>query len=353
MGFTWLWPNRDTALSPDEATELAARVAELTRAGLPLGPGLRAMAEELPERRFAGVLTDIANRLDAGVDLIAAIDSLGAQFPDHLRGLMSAGVRSGRLVDVLDQYDDLQRSQSELRRRVWMTLGYPFVLLLFVTLLSVLASEFLVDSFAKIFRDFGTALPAMTLFVIYGTRPIMWFLVVLCTVAVIGPMILRFTPKAGWLWSLLYRVPTIGPLFRWSHLSRFSRLMGILLMQNVPMPDALRNAASGVGNPRLARGCRSVADDTEKGRPLDESLAAWPQFPTTLVAMVQWGLRTTALPDAFHAAAEMYEGRVRLQGTLLEALLLPIMCLTILIFIGFFVIAMFMPLICLITKLSG
>ena len=44
---------------------------------------------------------------------------------------MLAGVRSGRLAEVLEEYVDLQHSQSELRRRVWMALAYPFILLLF------------------------------------------------------------------------------------------------------------------------------------------------------------------------------------------------------------------------------
>ena len=43
--------------------------------------------------------------------------------------------------------------------------------------------------------------------------------------------------------------------------------------------------------------------------------------------MIRWGQQAPALPDAFRAAAEMFEGRVRSQGTLLETMLLPIMFL--------------------------
>jgi len=69
--------------------------------------------------------------------------------------------------------------------------------------------------------------------------------------------------------------------------------------------------------------------------------------------MIQWGQRTPALADAFRAATEMFEGRLRSQSTLLETLLLPIMFLAILASMGFFTIAMFLPLISLITRLSG
>jgi type II secretory pathway component PulF len=85
---------------------------------------------------------------------------------------------------------------------------------------------------------------------------------------------------------------------------------------------------------------------------LYESIAAHRQFPASLVPVVEWGQRAPALAEAFRAAAEMFEGRVRSQGTLLESLLLPVMLLAIIAFVGAFVIAMFLPLISLIQKLS-
>ena len=142
----------------------------------------------------------------------------------------------------------------------------------------------------------------------------------------------------------------IGPLLRWSHLAQFSRLMGLLLEQRVPLPDALRLTADGLRDPDLAYGCRRVADEVDGGRVLYESMAGRPQFPASLIPMVEWGQRAPALADAFCAAAEMFEGRVRSQGSFLEALLLPIMFLLIVCFVGAFVVAMLLPLIPLIVQ---
>ena len=284
---------------------------------------------------------------------VAALESQGRMLPTHLRGLMLAGMRSGRLAEVLEEFVELSRSQLELRRRVWLTLAYPFVLLLFVTVLAAFASVYIVDAFAKIFRDFNTTLPGMTVMVLNGSRPMMWFFVGLVGLSVLGPLLLWMAPGVGWVWPVLYRVPMVGPLLRWSHLAQFSRLMGMLLEQQVALPDALRLTAAGSRDANLARGCRRVADDVEQGRVLYESMAARRQFPASLIPVIRWGQQAPALPDAFRAAAEMFEGRVRSQGTLLETMLLPIMFLAILIFVGFFVIAMFLPLISLITRLSG
>jgi len=332
--------------------EFAARVAELTKAGLPLGAGLRALADELPAGRLPHVLHRMADRLDAGDDLMAVLESHGATLPGHLRGLMLAGVRSGRLAEVLEQFVDLQQSQLELRRRVTMALAYPFFLLLVIAGLGTFTAGYVVPSFTKIFQDFGTTLPALTLMIIHGSRPAMWLLLGLVGLSAAVWLLFWLSPVPYWVWPMLHRLPMVGPLLRWRHLAQFARLMALLLEQKVAIADALHITAAGLRDARLARACRDAAHDIQQGRPLDQCLAVRRPFPASLIPMIQWGQRAPALSDAFRAAAEMFEGRVRTHGTLLEAMLLPVVLVAVLIYVGLFVVAMFLPLISLIQKLS-
>jgi type II secretory pathway component PulF len=384
------WPGFDSLerLSAEETAELAARIAELTKAGLPLGEGLRALAGDIPRRRLRRALGTLADRLDAGMDLAEALDAqkgcaphctphapregtdgstphapreeasvtrsvTSTIVPLHLRGLVLAGLRSGRLAEVLEEYVDLQRSQADMRRRVALSLIYPFVLLAMLTMLAVVVRVYLIEQFARLYGDFGTKLPPLTTYFIRSSWSTTWGLVFLTGAFVAIPILLAAAPGARWLWPLLRRVPMIGPLLRWSHLAQFSRLMGLLLEQQVPLPDALRLTSDGLRDPDLAYGCRRVADDVDGGRVLYESMAAQRQFPPSLIPVVEWGQRAPALADAFRAAAEMFEGRLRSQGSLLEAILLPIMFMFIICFVGALVVALFLPLISLVTRLSG
>ncbi len=335
--------------------ELASRVAELTRAGLPLGPGLRALAAELTGRRLRRVLRQMADRLDAGVDLAAAIDGQGRRLPPSLRGLVLAGVQSGRLAEILEEYVELERRQLEIGRRVWLTLAYPLFLLAFM---SVLAADYARPSvwakYVQIFTDFGTGVPTITWLMMKGAGvpvTILFFLAFALLAAV--PLMLRMGSRTRLVWPLLRRIPLLGPLVRWSHLAQFSRLMYLLLEQQVPLPDALRLTATGLRDASLARGCVRAADDVQNGGSLGESLAARRQFPASLIPLVQWGERGHALADAFRSAAEMFEGRCRSQSTLLQALLLPIMLLVIFTAAGLFILTTMLPLISLIQRLSG
>jgi type II secretory pathway component PulF len=350
----FIWPSLDASrkLSAEEASELAARVAELTKAGLPLGEGLRALAAELPGQRLPHLLDALANRLDAGEDLAAAVDSIGSHLPPHLRGLILAGLRSGRLAEALEEYVDLERSRSDLRRRLLSSLLYPLFLLGLLTGLGILANLYIVPRFTSIYLDFKVELPLVTIWFINSSWMAPWAMIILFCLLVTAPALLAVAPRPSVLWPVLYKIPMLGPLLRWGHVAQFARLMGMMTEQQMPLPDALRLTSAGLRDANLALGCRRAADDVEKGWSLVESMSNKRQFPAGMMPLIEWGQKTPALPDAFRSIAEMFEGRIQSQGSLVEAILLPSTLFVIVTFVGVFIAAMMLPLIELIKKLS-
>ncbi|MBN1396078.1 MAG: type II secretion system F family protein [Pirellulales bacterium] len=348
------WPGFDSLkkLSAEDSAELAARIADLARSGLPLGDGLRAMAAELSGRWTHHTLHALADRLDAGEDLAEAMEAEGRRLPVCLRGVVLAGLRSGRLAEALDQYADLRRGRSELRRRVRQALAYPFFLLVAMAIISLAVKYLIVDGFENIYRDFDTDLPKATELVLAVSGPVAWVMVALAALFAAVPLLLAVSPEARWIWPALYKLPMLGPLLRWGNLSQFSRLMALLLEQRTPLPDALRLTAAGLRDPHLAHGCLRAAEDVEGGAALSESMTWQGQFPLGIVPLIQWGERAAALDDAFRAAGESFEGRIQMQGSLLEAVLLPLMLIFIGMYMGLVVVAIFMPLIRLVNYLT-
>jgi general secretion pathway protein F len=340
-------------LTSEETAELTNQVAELAKAGLPLASGLRALADELPSRRVAAVLHELADQLERGIPLAAALEAQGSRFPSHLRGLLLAGVRSGRLAETFEEFVEIQRNRIEQRHRIWTILAYPLVLLAMVLGMYVFSVAF-VPGFAKVYSDFDADLPSVTVLLLHLASPLM----VGVNLAMVGVLIAAamflasLRTRAAWAQDLCYGVPVIGPLWRWSRLAEFSRLMGLLLDQEVPLPKALRLSGEGVGDPYLAKGCRRLARMVEDGNSLADSLPQVRQFPASLRPVVQWGQQVPALSSAFRAAAEMYNGRAYVQSTFLEVIALPFVLVIVLASVGFLVIALFMPLISLIQKLA-
>lgn len=340
-------------LSADEATELASQVASLTKAGLPLESGLLALADELPGGRLPQALREISERLRRGASLESAIQAMGPRFPAHVRGLMLAGARSGQLAEVLEQFVDLHRSQEDLRWRVWLAVAYPILLLAMLSGMAVFADRIIIRDWVEIYDDFDAELPVMTQALIDLSGPGSWFMVA-STAGFIGIVLLLTTPIPGlsFLHRPLYAVPVIGPLWRFSRLTQCCRLVGMLLRMKAPLPDAFRLTATAVRDPYLAKRCRDVAADLESGHPLAEALASRRRFPATMIPLIEWGGRTNALPEAFEATAEMLKGRAETQASLLTAMLLPITFLIVITCAFFFIVALFMPIIPLIQKLT-
>src|SRR5256885_6967362 len=91
-------------LSSQDAAQLSEQIAGLTRAGLPLAPGLRALAEEMPAGRLRRMLGAVSRSLTQGASLDEAIAAQGGALPAHLRGLVLAGERTGRTGEVLGRF---------------------------------------------------------------------------------------------------------------------------------------------------------------------------------------------------------------------------------------------------------
>ncbi len=167
------------------------------------------------------------------------------------------------------------------------------------------------------------------------------------------PLLLSVAPAMRWLWPALHRLPMLGPLLRCEALGEVCPADGCVVGSAGGAARCLAADGRRAARRQPCPGLPRVADEVDNGRALDESMADRRQFPASLIPVVHWGQQAAALPDAFRAAATMFEGRARSHGTLLEAMLLPMMFLAILVMVGIVVFALFLPLLSLINTLSG
>ena len=347
-------PQGGPALSGEDAAQLAGQVSGLTAAGLPLGAGLRALAEEIPRRNLRTVLNRIAGRVEAGDSLEAAVASQGHRVPEYVRSLLTASVASGRFADVLEQLVMLERNRAARQRRLRVLLTYPTILVLFTVALLVFFGFLVVPAFGKIFDDFGADLPDMTKLVLAMHRPA-GGVILLVTVGIVAVAVFlgfRFRSRVAWVQRVMYWVPLLGPSWRFRGLADFSQLLALLIDLKVPLPQALLATASGLREGDLRAASQEAAALVETGVPLSEALMRVSRFPRTFRPLIQWGERTSALSDALRGTAEMSEARLRFQSVFLGTVA-PLMALMFIGFaVGFVIISMFMPLISLIQKLS-
>src|SRR5262245_34267789 len=341
-------------LTASEAREVGGHVAEVVSAGLPLEAGLAAIAEEFPWGRMGRALRRIADRLETGESGESALSSTGA--PAYLPALVRAGRRSGRTADILENFVASSRSVSDLRQTLWMALAYPLVLLALTVPLVLFLVIWLIPSFEAIFADFDVRLPLMTEFVLnvsnFLTEHGLMSLAIVAGAILEIVVVLRLALGPAGSRRLVCTVPVVGPLLRWLGLARFSPILSLLIESRVPLDEALLLAGEASADAEIREDCGELAADLRSGKSLESAAREKGRFPKSFVRALAWEQHREGFAEVLQSMSEMYAGRARALVAILIAVLPPVLVVMVALLVGFIVIAMFMPLIELLNKLS-
>ncbi|MDX2035887.1 MAG: type II secretion system F family protein [Isosphaeraceae bacterium] len=341
----------------DDLLEFAREFSSLTAAGLPPSPGLRALAAELPGGTLARRLTRTADRLDLGLSPADAAADSESGLPAYLRGLMLVGMRTDRLAEILAQFVRFRSAARDALRRYLLLASYPIFLLATTGILIVFTLEFVVLPFETIYRDFGVDLPHATRVILagahlareYGAGFVGGLLLSSILLAAGARIFLSPADRR----ALMQSIPVIGPVLRYGGLAEFCRLLGTLVESRVPLPEALGLASAASSDASLTRAGERVREEIERGRSFGESLRVWRDCPSGLIEMLVWAEKHRNLSESLHLAGEMYEAQSRSRGGFAAAAIGTSTLLLVIVLIGITIAGTYLPMIQLISRLSG
>jgi type IV pilus assembly protein PilC len=236
---------------------------------------------------------------------------------------------------------------------------YPAIVLIIAIVIMGFLLVFIVPKFEAIFADMlgGKPLPALTQFVI-GTSNFVKGNLLLIVGAMIGlGVVYKFmsrTPKgAAALDAFLLRAPVFGDLTRKSAISRFSRTLGTLVTSGVPILQALNITRDTAGNAVVSEAISKVHDSVREGESIVQPLEASGVFPPMVISMIDVGEETGQLPEMLLKIADVYDDEVDNAVSGLTSLLEPVMIVFLAVVVGTIVIALFLPLISIITGMQN
>ena len=279
------------------------------------------------------------------------------RIPPHLRGLVLGGIRSGRLGDVLGRFSGYVSIGTELGRKLWLSLAYPIMSIFAAIALFIFVNAVVVAQFEKIFRDFGVPLPKVTIAMLMFSHALRdgWegfvFLAGLAVVLWRGCSGSSSVPATRR--SLACKVPVVGTVWKYTSWAEFCHLLALLLETDLPLPEALRLTGEGVRNSDLDRACKLMASDVEHGQTLAESMQLHSQLPAGLPRLLKWSADQGAVAEILHMAGEMFEARARGQATFAGTVMAVLAVVLVLWGIFTVIVGLMLPMITLISKLSG
>jgi type II secretory pathway component PulF len=346
-------------MNADDLIALNEEIAAMARAGLPLDQGLAALAREMGGGRLRSVTAAIANDLRAGKTLPEALERQAGQVPAFYAGLVTAGVRSGRIGEVLTTLTVYARTLANLRSTIVEALFYPAVVLIFgLGIVFPFLCFFVLPQVESIVKGFNMRLPYLTeLTLSFGRHPLEFF--VFPVVGIIGTVLvlrfaLRTTREGRRTWArLLYATPLFGTLIRSARLAGFADLLAILVDHEIPLPEAFRLAGEASSDPLMATTAQEVSEDLSRGQPLGEVLRGRGLVPEWVSWMTGLGEQRGSLGQTLHQVAEMYRRQVEMRAGLLRSVLPPFLIVVLGgLVVAIFVLSLMLPMIKLLEGLS-
>jgi len=369
-------------------TTFTRQLSILQDAGLPILRSLRILEGQSKPGRLKNSLIDVCEAIESGETLSEAMAKCPKCFDRLYVNMIKAGEAGGALEIILRRLAEFQERSESLKRKIKGAMIYPVVVVFIAASILMAIMKFIVPKFKEIFDDFDTELPVMTEVLITISDAVIKYFYLLPLIPITAVLFIKLVKKFkggrfGWDLFIL-KLPVFGELMEKNIMARTSRTLGTLIASGVPILEALNIARETSGNAIFENIYGKVYDAIREGesiaRPLKENSQPGFNMVTVMfwfifvagpigvliyvlrmknkviddlvVNMVDVGEETGELDTMLYKVADTYDEEVAVLTESLVALLEPLLIIVLGVMVGFIVIALFMPLIKLITTLS-
>jgi type IV pilus assembly protein PilC len=346
------------SIKPKTLMIFTRQLATLIDAGLPLLRGLGVLAKQERDSVLKNAITKVGDSVQEGSTFSEGLAQHPRLFNDLYVNMVRAGEVGGVLELVLTRLAEFQEKAQKVKNKVVAAMVYPIIVLVLALGIMTFLLIFIVPRFETIFHEMlgDKPLPVITLFVI-GVSNFMqahWALVLGAFAGglALGKIAARIRTGQAAIDRIKLHAPIFGDLIRKTTISRFSRTLGTLVTSGVPILQALDITRETAGNVIVARAISQVHDAVKEGETITQPLEASGVFFPMVISMIDVGEETGQLPEMLLKIAEVYDDEVDNSVAALTSLLEPIMIVLLALIVGTIVIALFMPLVSIISGLQ-
>lgn len=350
-------PRPRTALGRGELLLFNQQLASLTASGIPLVRGLREIARDVQSRPMRRVIEGIAEDLERGAKVEEAFDRHQQHFPPLYSEIIKAGVRTGRLSEMLTSLNRHLEIAAQTRRILFESLCYPIVVLAMSAVVLTLLFLVAVPEMGRMLAEMDVLLPWSTRLVIVMADNLVpiWLVVggIVCA-AVVIPRVLICTPSGRMVWErFILCIPVLGRIYRRGILARLADAMAVLVASGNDLPACFRLAGGASASEMALADCRTVAAFVEKGGNITDAASHCAIIPPLMLHSMRFGAERNELEDALYSMAEMYVLQARQGQGGLQALLMPVLLIVVGSIVGGVLMTLFLPFTSMIENIGG
>ncbi|HEV2294390.1 MAG TPA: type II secretion system F family protein [Tepidisphaeraceae bacterium] len=334
------------------------QLSTLQDAGLPILRSLQILEQQQKPGLLKAIIGGVADEVEGGGTLSDAMAKFPKAFDKLYVNMINAGEAGGVLDLILARLADFMEKAARLKKKVIGAMIYPAVVISIAVGIVSMIMVFVIPKFEQIFKDFGTKLPAITQVLLDVSR---WFAnwgwaYVLASPIVFVLIWRLIRMSEGGMYAtdaIKLKIPILGGILGKTAIARFTRTLGTLISAGVPILDAINITKETCGNEVYSRALGKVHDAIREGESMADPLRATKVCDAIVVNMVDVGEETGDLDKMLIKVADNYDSDIDVMVSSLISILEPVMVVILGVIVGFIVIALFAPMITLISAVSG
>jgi general secretion pathway protein F len=334
-------------ISAADLSLFTRRLATLVASAVPLYEAMGSLHEQEENPALKRVLARVGARIAEGASLSRALASEPKVFGESYVSMVAAGEAGGALDAVLERLADFLEEQDQVRSRVTSAMSYPILMVLVGSGVMMFLLTVVIPKIVVVFENSKAALPLITVALIKLStfmRGWWWIPVGLAVASV--PLYRKAMQREDMRSrrdALLLKLPLAGNMQKQLILSRFARVLGLLLASGVPIIRALEITSEVLVNRVYRSFLREVMEEVAQGASLSGSLRKSPLFPPLLVHLTAVGEKGGTLETMLMKAGLAYEREFSARLTRLMGLMEPLLVLAMGLAVGIVVIAVLLP----------
>jgi len=325
-------------------------------AGLPLVQCLDILGSQEEDKHFSRTIVETRNDVESGAALADAMKKHPKVFDPLYTNMIAAGEAGGILDTILKRLAVYIEKNVRLKQQVKSAMIYPVAVLVIAFVVVAVILWKVIPTFATMFAGLGAELPLPTRVVIAMSNFMVRFIpfIVVGIVAAVFAVRQYYATNNGRhaIDRLLLKLPVLGMILRKIAVARFCRTLSTLISSGVPILDGLEITAKTAGNAIVEDSIMTTRKSIERGETVSGPLKETGVFPAMVTQMIGVGEATGALDTMLAKIADFYEEEVDVAVAGLLTLMEPIMIAFLGVIVGGIVIAMYMPIFSMISKLT-
>ncbi len=339
-----------------ELTIFCRQFAIMLNTNIPILDCLDILKNQPYSGYFKKILEVIYDDVKSGILLSAALEKHGRVFPDFFKSMISVGEKSGKLDVVFVSLADYYETDTAIKRKAKSAMSYPLMLLGMTVGILILMFAMVIPTFRETLADMDVEITGVTK-VVYDLHDFFlnyWRVLLVSIIVIVGGIVIALRTEPGkYAFDVIkLKLPLVKKITLNMITSCFARAFGLLLSSGMDLNDALDSIEIVLGNRYMRKRFHEAAEAVRHGMSLTVAFESYKIFPQMMLQMIAIGEKTASLDDVLMRSCTFFDNEVETSLNSLTSKIQPIMLIIMGGVVGTLFIAVYSPILSMMTGIG-